>query len=151
MIESEKPMNQEGLEEEISKKYANDTTTMRTREQYAELARHFAKWGAEHLADACKTSPKDLEEAAVEYMQGEIDSGHDCLEVETNEPLYYPEAMKYAFIAGAKWQKEQMLKDAVECKVFNYGLPQYPGIFTTLPDGEYNEGDKVRIIIVKED
>ena len=39
----------EGLEEEISNKYAKDTTTMRTREQYAELARHFAKWGAEHL------------------------------------------------------------------------------------------------------
>ena len=39
----------EELEEEISKKYKNDTTTMRTREQYAELARHFAKWGAEHL------------------------------------------------------------------------------------------------------
>ena len=41
----------DGLEEEISKKYANDTTTMRTREQYAELARHFAKWGAEQARE----------------------------------------------------------------------------------------------------
>ena len=52
------------------------------------------------------TTTNGLEEAAKEYMQGEIDSGHDCLEVETNEPLYYPEAMKHAFIAGAKWQAD---------------------------------------------
>ena len=50
-------------------------------------------------------------------MQDEIDSGHDCLEVDTNEPLYYPEAMKHAFIAGAKWNREQMMEKAVEADV----------------------------------
>lgn len=65
------------------------------------------------------------------------------------------ETIDKSFDAGIKERyrrcMEQMMKEAVECKVFNYGLPQYPGIFTTLPDGEYNEGDKVRVIIVKED
>ena len=50
----------DGLEEEISKKYANDTTTMRTREQYAELARHFAKWGAEQAREQMMKEAVDV-------------------------------------------------------------------------------------------
>ena len=102
-IESEKPMNQEGLEEEISKKYANDNTTMRTREQYAELARHFAQWGAEHLADARKTSPKDLEEAAKRYGNNK----HPMTPTGARES-------QEDFIAGAKWDREQIMKNAKE-------------------------------------
>lgn len=62
--------------------------------------------------------------------------------------------IKYArkrFIAGAKWQKEQMMKEAVEYEVGMHGEPikitfdkyvqRARGIFP---------GDKVRIIIVKE-
>lgn len=43
-LESEKPMMQDGLEEEI-KRYYND---MDGDCRYAQTARHFAKWGAEH-------------------------------------------------------------------------------------------------------
>jgi hypothetical protein len=151
MIESEKSINQEGLEEEISKKYANDTTTMRTREQYAELARHFAQWGAEHLADVRKTSTNDLEEAAIYHSN----SWYCSALKELNETGTGCDGVAAAFIAGAKWQKEQMMKDAVDADVMltlhdktgdislhtGY-LPKELGIKCD---------DKVRMIIVKED
>ena len=79
------------------------------------------------------------------------------------------------FIAGAEWQKEkdekeqadlftivaldavqrakeQMLKDAVECVVmdFSSNLPR-PQVDIRLDPSKYHSGDKVRIIIVKED
>lgn len=46
-VDAEQP--EEDLEAEIERKYKADTTTMKTRDQYATLARHFAEWGAEHL------------------------------------------------------------------------------------------------------
>lgn len=69
-------------------------------EMIEDVASHFAQWGAEHLADARKTSPEDLEEAAIKYFDdncylGEV--GFECDAVE-------------AFIAGAKWQAEQLKK-----------------------------------------
>lgn len=47
-LEPEKPL---GLEEEIERKYANDTTTLRTRSQYAELARYFYDLGCRRTAE----------------------------------------------------------------------------------------------------
>lgn len=44
-LESEKPMDQDGLEEEIKRYYDDWDGNCR----YAQTARHFAKWGAEHL------------------------------------------------------------------------------------------------------
>ena len=66
-------------------------------ENYEIVARHFAKWGAEHVADNSKTLCEDLEEAAEEFarMRGEFE---------------IVSARYFAFIAGANWQKEQ-LKD----------------------------------------
>ena len=68
---------------------------------FEDIARHFAKWGAEHLRDSTKMIDKSLEEAAEEYT--------DSSEWLIGENLEHIEA---AFIAGAEWQKEQMLKDA---------------------------------------
>ncbi len=154
---SEKPIIQDGLEKEYEDYVVKDLCFSKLVNRNAGLviARYFAKWGAEHLADARKTSPIDLEEAAEEYMQGEIDSGHDCLEIETNEPLYYPEAMKHAFIAGAKWQNEQMIKESIPCKVFWHDGPLLD--YTQEQQDNALErigadvGDKVKIIIIKED
>ena len=52
------------------------------------------------------------------------------------------------FLEGAEWAKEQMTKDAVEGE---YGYFSN-ATKTILPSGKLNlkEGDKVRIIIVKE-
>lgn len=52
--ESEKPMNQEGLEEEMERFMSNLTEQKGvfpplTRLGFKAIARHFAKWGAEHL------------------------------------------------------------------------------------------------------
>ena len=59
-----------------------------------------------------------------------------------------------AFIAGAKLQKEQMLKDAVEGRIGAVGL--HNEIFIKEPEwteslDRMNEGDKVKIILVKGD
>ena len=105
--------------------------------------------------------PTDIDEAAEEYKQGEIDTNVDYFD-ETGEPLCFMATLKDAFKDGAEWQyqkdrgefakikaktwcegfdahKEQMLKEAV---------PFYE-ILEAVPPGP--EREKVRIIIVKED
>lgn len=63
-----------------------------------------------------------------------------------------PGLAERAFKAGAKWQREQMMKEAVEGHVSTNGMgnkylfPNYNDDFKDI-----NDGDKVRIIIVKED
>lgn len=57
-----------------------------------------------------------------------------------------------AFWKGAKWQKEQMMKNAIKGEVIIYdGLWQIhtPDLDTVLR--KLDEGDKVKVIIVKED
>ena len=68
---------------------------------------------SEHLADARKTSPKDLEEVAGEYAEEHgfripydgSDNFYDDVDVK---------ASKEGFIAGAKWQKEQDEKEQAD-------------------------------------
>lgn len=65
------------------------------------------------------------------------------------------DGMRRAFKAGAEWQKEQMMEDAVEGKVYDFRRIKEIGYssakieFDKIP--ELDEGDKVRIFIVKED
>lgn len=85
----------------------------------------------------------DLEEAAEEYLQ-KVKAGF-------LRTLEHPTA-KDCFKAGAEWQKEQMMKEAVEYEVGMHGEPikitldkyvqRARGIFP---------GDKIKIIIIKED
>lgn len=126
-----------------------------------ECANHFAEWGAEHLRDSTKMIDKSLEEAAEEYIKN---------------GRYLPEAwvVRPAFIAGAEWQyqkdrgefakirakiwcegfdahNEQMLKEAVECDVI---VPIYDGNVWSAEieiPGRYKIGDKVRIVVLKEE
>ena len=105
-----------------------------------------AKWCAEHFRDITKMVSEGLEEAAKEY---------DEAESWRYEALKYPR--REAFEVGANWQKRQMLKNAVEGEVCilpghvayveekdNESLKQY------LLD-HFKTGNKVRIIIVKEE
>ena len=71
---------------------------------------------------------------------------------EWDESLYRSDAV----IAGANWQKEKMMKDAVDCTIIhhpnnpfnNYSVSAFIPI--THPFMEYiNHNDKVKIIIVK--
>lgn len=100
-----------------------------------------------------KKTNRIAEEKAFDYQRalGMIDSVSDDHVIARRMGFYD------GFIAGAKWQKEQMLKDAVEGEVCilpgratyveekdNESLKQY------LLD-HFKDGDKVRVIIVKEE
>lgn len=78
----------------------------------------------------------DLEEAAVEAFKQIVDSDkNNFLEI---------------FKAGAEWQKEKMMEDAVDGKIyFSMDMLQYRII--TEPLGNFHHGDKVKLIIIKEE
>ena len=64
-------------------------------------------------------------------MEGEYDIAHDY------------------FIAGAQWQKNKMMEDAIETSVmaaFAIGLH----IEVKLDPNKYRFGDKVKLVIIKE-
>ena len=125
--ESEKPM-QDGLEEEISRTYHDGSVTDTSdldHVSYENIARHFYELGCHRTAEkydeieynrqsAEDGAPKDLEEAAnkfaVFYDQGTCDGiAQDC------------------FIAGAKWQAEQLLKSSPlpeDTVLFNKGVAE---------------------------
>ena len=180
-LELEKPMNLEDFEKALDnecKRYFNSMTP----EQFLNtpntaIARHFANWGAEHLANSndevvinghkvaydkdkdaitMEEIPNDLEEAAVEYSK-KVSDGHNYRD------------LRVGFIAGYKYHTDRtpLPEDTV---LFNKGVEdgkrlmmeeavegEY-GYFSNvskviLPSEKLNlkEGDKARIIIVKED
>ena len=92
-----------------------------------------------------------LEEAAEEYSNKNeyMDVGF-CV-----EPVYIGHKTERAFIAGARWQKEQMLKDAVEAEVLYFGETQDVSRTIKIPQMQewlkpFKDGDKVRIVILKQ-
>lgn len=87
-----------------------------------------------------KLASEDLEEAAKKYADEE----------EYGDDVYY--SIKATFKEGANWQKEQMIKDAINAEV---AIPVYEGkdlkltqLVTT--DVKLNTGDKVKLIIIKD-
>ena len=144
-LESEKPMNQNGLEREIARclwKLSDDPSN----EELRMFASHFAEWGAEHLANAHKTftTTNGLEEAADNHIRKVVDAaGHPGWDWTTQD-------IADAFIAGAKWQKEQMMKEAVEGEVvkdWDNNLSVKSGVICG-----FKFGEKVRVIVLpKED
>ena len=149
-LESEKPMVQDGLEEEMDKFF--ETMPVLEHENIFEdtfkyIAEHFAEWGYLRAAEkyneveynlqrAEESVPNDLEEAAdkfaVFYDQGTCDGiAQDC------------------FKAGAEWDREQMMKEAIGGNAY----PNDGEIWVDLARYGYKfkEGEPCRIIIVKED
>lgn len=90
---------------------------------------------------------KELDEAAEEYAKTTFKKPYSD---NPDEEVTIVEPDKYVgFIAGAKWDREQMLKEAVEGEVV---LNPFPTIFLDdCEDYDFKDNDKVRIIIVKED
>lgn len=68
-----------------------------------------------------------------------------ALEKEKGEPLN----PRVAFVNGARWQKQQMLEKAVETSVYGCGDEMTPEIAVEL-SADYKPGDKVRVIVIKE-
>jgi hypothetical protein len=92
------------------------------------------------MAEEKKTT---LEEAAGLYL-------------DNHKPLtrYNWGDLEEAFIAGAKWQKQQMMKDAVEGKIYGYddGSFELIASWLDMPKSPiFKDGDKVKIVIVKSD
>ena len=80
---------------------------------------------------------EDLELASERYACRYADSkyGHDKI--------------KKAYTAGAQWQEEQMLAKAIDGEV---GYWNIRGLFVNMEmPNELEEGDKVKLIIIKED
>ena len=164
-LESEKPMNQKGLGEEIQRFLSNATKMDKgewkgkypiSEMGFGVVARHFYELGCRRTAEkadeieynrqrAEECVPNDLEEAARRYGFEEYMRRCNGGEYGTSED---------AFIAGAKWDREQMMREAVE-GVVCYGSKgayietDFLGEYNT--DVYGNPGDKVRVIIVKED
>lgn len=122
-----------------------------------DIARHFAEWGAEHLAGVRKMISDDLTEAEenpyvlnnVSHAAFEYERTRNDLDARSDN-----EVVKRAFIAGAEWMKRKMMEGAVEGVVCilpgnvayveeknNESLKQY------ILDN-FNAGDEVRIIIL---
>lgn len=80
---------------------------------------------------------EDMEEAAFDYAEAcKYDGGEKLLCVEH-------------FKAGAQWQKERMMKDAVGGEVF---MTIFGDATITVDNlnGDLAQGDKVKVIIIKE-
>ena len=92
---------------------------------------------------------EDLEEAAWDCV---LDS------VDVNNPVLLPKykvLLTSIFIDGAKWQKEQMMKEAIDgmvdfeyfgYKVIRPDLKQLDALLESM-----NHGDKVRVIVLKKE
>lgn len=128
------------------------------------------------IKESEKPVPNDLEEAAEEYRQGEVDTGCDYIDDSDGDSLYHSACLADAFIAGAKWQaekdketielaedhayfagsvneREQMMKDAVEGEIqMRYSGCLCAKTVRAINEDKFKLGDKVRIIVLpKED
>lgn len=86
---------------------------------------------------------EDLEEAAKEYAYQGIPE-----EMKSQLKPIGDEIIKN-FKAGAEWQKEQTMKEAVDYKIVN-NLAAYPVIYYEVDHLGLKYGDKVKLIIVKQ-
>lgn len=123
-------------------------------------------WAKYHQKE--ETVSEDLEEAAEDFCEGEWDGLHD----NEGNPLYTQDYLEYTFKAGAKWQMEkdykdglqndnfltfaymdglkkgkyEMKKEAVECTI--EGVIGCDSLLRI--KGRYKYGEKVKVIIVKD-
>lgn len=137
----------------------------RAYDEALERAKSFQqKFGGDYAGYIFPELRESEEKAADKYIRNIVDAaGHPGWDWTTQD-------ISEAFIAGAKWQKEQMpknsekpkewsdeqmLKEAVEGRISACGL--HNAIFIKEPEwtemlDKYEEGDKVRVIVLpKED
>lgn len=111
--------------------------------------------------------PEGLEKAASEYISAYYATQHrepdmTSLFIAGAEWRYQKDRAEFAKLKAKEWSdgynegitkgKEQMMKEAVETEVFDFSSnsPQ-PYAHIALTPNKYHTGDKVRIIIVKEE
>ena len=109
-------------------------------EKIAKATKSWEGVDVDAMLDECRwkeESIEGLDEAAREYA------------TVCHKSRYYPPCDE-AFKAGAEWQKAKMLEGAVEGFIFQ-SADYYPKQLIAGYDGELGMGDKVKVIIVKED
>ncbi len=146
-LESEKPINLDDAMKELDEKIA--------------LVKQRGTWDGVDVdkymdevrgREPEKPIPADLEEAADEYAEK-----HGFRVPYDGSDNFYDEvdvkASKEGFIAGAKWQKSQIMNEAVEADVNTYqdlvAGKSWAEFVVDMPTNHLC--DKVKIIIVKED
>jgi len=150
--------------QEVEKKSANETAITRRISKAIDIIQQSEQ----------QSLPEELEEAArlfaIPHYMKDIDKEHI-------EEYPYDMMVETAFKAGAKWQKEQdekeqadlftivaldaaqrakekMMKEAVEGEVFDYSSEhnlKAIGLWSIDEPISLNEGDKVKLVIIKED
>lgn len=121
--------------EEMAKAYADGFI-----EEYREIAYYAFLCG--YGAKCSLEIPNNLEEAANNYLDGVYGK------------MPHSDFHIAIFIAGAKWQKEQMMKNALHGWLDEDNEPPYDlNVICEekIPFGEFKHCDKIRIIIMKED
>jgi len=113
----------------------------------AITARHFAQWQKEQFE---KNRLAACDAMTEEECKREMDFADEIINKEHRQPTF-SDAINY----GMRLQKEQMLKDAVEARVCS-GMEGDKWIMTYVGDYESmiklcKAGDKVKLIIIKED
>lgn len=102
---------------------------------------------------------EDLEEAAYKYSDDIYEKNRNKRNPDWNSYADgYEQAICYhvsdAFIEGANWQKEQMMKEAIDAEVkqeyYNPNLPLYIDTIYVDDRADLKRGDKVKLIIIKE-
>jgi len=108
------------------------------------------------IQEYCKEEPvsEDLEEAAIMYAKEEYNHKNPATLPDRCRGCYTP--LMYAFKAGAKWQKEQMMANATEVTVHidAGGYPYIPQVELYDYDKDIplaKEGDKYKVVFIEED
>lgn len=118
---------------------------------------YWERKGFEHFYDIDgyreeqESASEDLEQAANRYAKEEYNRKNPVTLPDRCRDCYAP--IMYAFKAGEEWQREQMMKDAIEGKVvavrnvMSDRLHTYPWIEI---EAQLSKNDKVKVIIIKE-
>lgn len=93
-----------------------------------------------------KSISKDLEKAAITAADEDM-QGRQIMEESNENRQLYSRIFRRGFKAGANWQKQQIMKEAVE----GTARPDDNEIWCNLASSNLKDGDKVKVIVIKED
>lgn len=138
-------------------------TSPHSREVIKEYLQKAAEWGRNHIEDKSEMVSEDLEEYAKKLTKGAALDKHNLIwmckkgaewqKKKDQETIELAE--DHAMLAGMNKMKEEMIKDAVDAVVYQGLYSKYvkerddEALANVLKN--YNSGDKVKIIIVKEE
>ena len=89
----------------------------------------------------------DLEKAAERDVCGVVNNCSAIGMPNDHIPSWVQDAMINEFIHGAKWKEEQMMEQAIE----GVAIPDDCEVWCNLDSFNLKEGDKIKVIVIKED